>query len=156
MVSLAGAGGLLDPVAGVVDEVGVVAGAAEHEVGPEAAGEEVVASTAVDGVRAAAAEELVVAAAAEERVVAAEADHIVGLGGAEDPVIPGQDVGEEAVIVLFLGQLQDRRGRPGEAGRLEHVPAAVALAYFGDGASGAAFRRRSKTPSRLVCQPPVL
>ena len=73
-------------VAGVVDEVGVVAEPARHGVGAEAAVEPVVAGAAVEQIVAAEPVEDVGAALAEDLVLPVGADEGVGTVGAEDQV----------------------------------------------------------------------
>ena len=79
-MSRAGARGLDDHIGEVVDDVGVVAGEADHRVGIEAAIEDVIvagAGAADQQIVAGTAGEVVVTGAAEDQVVAAAADDVV-------------------------------------------------------------------------------
>ena len=64
-------------VARLIDEIGVVAGITEHEVGVAVAGQDVVALSAIERVIAGAAVQRVVAGAAEQHVLAAAAVEVV-------------------------------------------------------------------------------
>ena len=86
----AGAGGLGDEVGRGIDDVGVVAEAAGHLVGAEAAVEEVVAVVAEQLVEAGAAARRIVAAAGADGVVAEAADEGVMIHG---PAAAGVDDG---------------------------------------------------------------
>ena len=97
MASLPCAGGLDHRIAGVVDEIGVVAGPADHGVGTGAAVEEVVAAVAEDRVCRAVAEALQVGAALQDQgldvrrqpVVDGGEDRVVALAGILDHLIAG-------------------------------------------------------------------
>ena len=94
----------------VVDDVGVVAGQADHRVGIEAAIEDVVvagAGAADQQVVAGAAVELVVAGAAEDQVVAAAADDVVVDAALADNEVVGRRSGE---IDATAVRLSDRAG----------------------------------------------
>ena len=131
VVALAGV--LVDGVAGIVDEIGVVAGAAAHEVGAGAAVDEVVAGIAEDRVREAIAEALQVGAALQdqifhvggEREVDGREHRVVALAGALDHGVTGivdkigvvaraasHDVGADAAVdEIVAGVAEDGVGQ---------------------------------------------
>ena len=130
-------------IAGIIDEIGVVARATRHLVGAEAAVELVVAGAADQDIVLGAALKIIVALAAFERVgtlaadqdvVAAQApdmiavgaaiDRVVGFEGLEDVVKPRQLPGldrVESVPSDVSKSVSNAAGR-GEAGYVDDVP----------------------------------
>ena len=94
----------------VVDDVGVIAGAARHRVGPEAAIQQVVAGPAVQGVVAGAADQQVGAGAGVEAVVAVEA---------QDELAARGTGGSVQVDVVAVGSVHDGEVRAVELGDLD-------------------------------------
>ena len=84
----AGARGLDDHVGDVVDDVGVVAGEADHRVGIEAAIEDVV----------------VAGAAADQQIVAGAAREVVVAGAAEDQVVE-RAAGDLVIDAVFAARI---------------------------------------------------
>ena len=98
-----------DHIGDVVDDVGVVAGQADHRVGIEAAIEHVVvagARSAYQQVVAGAAAELVVAGTAEDQVVAAAADDLVVDALLADDEVVSCRSGEIDAAAIPVGRIQ--------------------------------------------------
>src|SRR5687768_6864924 len=122
---------LCDEIAGVVHDVGVVAGAADHPVVGGAAIEQIVAGPAIEIVAVALAQQPVVAGAAVDGVVAAAAAQGVVAGAAGDDVVE-RVAGAGEIAGADIGQALDVGGERvgGDAGL--HLIGALARQFDDD------------------------